>query len=47
MLNRGRVPSVEQMKASGMTDDEIAELVDMKYEKTRNAEERERELQEL
>ena len=47
MLNRGRHPTVDQMRASGMTDDEIAEIVDLKEEKTRVAEDREREIQEL
>ena len=47
MLNRGRQPTVDQMRASGMTDDEIAEIVDLKEEKTRVAEDREREIQEL
>ena len=47
MLNRGRVPTVDQMRASGMTDDEIAEIVDLKEEKTKVAADREREIQEL
>ena len=35
------------MRASGMTDDEIGEIVDLKEEKTRVAVDRERELQEM
>ena len=40
-------PSVKQMRASGMTDEEIAEIVDMDMECNKNADDRDRELAEL
>ena len=44
MHRGGRVPSIKQMRASGMTDEEIAEIVDMKEEHTKTADDRDREL---
>ena len=43
MMQR-RLPSVKQMRASGMSEEEIAELVDMKDEAVDKSNEREKEL---
>jgi len=40
--NRRKGPSVRQMKASGMTDEEINEIVDMESEFVINQDQRER-----
>ena len=45
--SRRRAPSVKQMKASGMTDEEIAEIVDMESEMSLREQGREREIQEI
>lgn len=45
--NRRKGPSVRQMKASGMTDEEIAEIVDMESEFVMNQDQRDKEIHEL
>ena len=40
-------PSIKQLRAAGLTEDEIAELVDMQTEQDLDEEDRTRQMQEL